>query len=54
MVFLEDGTQLQLTKDQLEKELPYDLRVDLHVLSTLPTLKPRRTSQTSQTIQLAH
>lgn len=51
-VYLEHGEPLMVTQKQLEKNLPYDLRVDMRILTTFHAAKPKRSSNTSQTLRL--
>lgn len=51
MVYLKNGKKLQVPRTQLEDRLPYDLRVDLHVLTTARRSPPPRTPKLSRVIR---
>lgn len=46
IVYLADMTELKVSARELESQVPYDLRVDLNILRTLPHPTAKRHSKT--------
>jgi uncharacterized protein (TIGR02266 family) len=50
--FLADGTSVETRGAEIEKQLPYQLRQTIHLLSSIPALKQPRVSKTEDRIPL--
>lgn len=52
VIYIESGEPITISKDEAEKNLPYELRFDTRILSSLSLAKSKRSSHTSQTTRL--